>query len=350
MTPGAAQPAAADASVFRVRCPACSEADLDFTNSPAVCPSCGKAYPNRSGRLVFEEPGQTDLRIASQVFDLHRLRKQRRYYDRYVDSDVEYTGRMHSCVFMDTHATFLEQAGGLYEATVVDLGCGQIPYSEALQEKGLARYVGIDLSDVDLSIAEANAPAAEQQLLLQTGIYRVPLPDDYADGVISSEVIEHLDAPLRYLEEAYRICKPGGRLSISTPCASMYTVPSNLVRLLVRPRRVREWWKRMNAHRHWEEALTWHPGLRPSVLRKWIERAGFQVERHETRLWYFGTRPRIVWRLFRALERLGVRSSGRWFEAYLRLTDRLLASRIPGLRWMGIRQFVVARKPTLSET
>ena len=94
-------------------------------------------------------------------------------------------------------------AAELDGATLVDYGCGEMPY-RPLFEKRVSRYIGVDLPD---------NPAAEASLD-EGG--RMDLPDASADVVLSTQVLEHVDDPRAYLAEAYRVLKPGGLLLLST--------------------------------------------------------------------------------------------------------------------------------------
>lgn len=49
----------------------------------------------------------------------------------------------------------------------------------------------------------------------------LPFPDDYFDGVLFTEVLEHLlYNPRKVVEEIYRVLRPGGELIVSTPNAT----------------------------------------------------------------------------------------------------------------------------------
>jgi SAM-dependent methyltransferase len=320
-----------------LRCALC-KGTLTSGPDSADCTACGQTYAVRDGILVMQEPDEIDLRIGTQLLDIHAFRSERRFFDRTVESDVEYAARLHSLDFPNLHAHWL--APHVENAVVVDLGCGQLPYINEFPDS-LAGFIGLDLSGESLHVARRNFCRSFPLTLVQHGIADVPLADGCADAVVSSEVIEHLDDPHAYLREAQRLCRRGGLLSLSTPCASMYCYPHN-VRLLVR--NPSSWWKLMNPQQCWSEALAWHPALRPAVLRRWVRTAGFDVVRHETRLWYYHTPLRPEWRLFEWLERRGLTSAGAWFGRCLRSADRLLAGNVPMVKWLGIRQFVLARK------
>ncbi|MDN5286284.1 MAG: methyltransferase protein [Mucilaginibacter sp.] len=86
---------------------------------------------------------------------------------------------------------------------LVDFGCGDMPYREVI-EPMVGKYLGVDL--------EMN-PKAEHHIDFDS---KTTLPESYADIVLSNQVLEHVDTPSGYLQEAFRILKPGGSLLIST--------------------------------------------------------------------------------------------------------------------------------------
>ncbi|MCD8740867.1 class I SAM-dependent methyltransferase [Mucilaginibacter roseus] len=86
---------------------------------------------------------------------------------------------------------------------LVDFGCGDMPYRSVIEPK-VGKYLGVDL--------EMN-PKAEHHIDFDS---KTTLPDNYADIVLSNQVLEHVDSPAGYLQEAMRILKPGGTLILTT--------------------------------------------------------------------------------------------------------------------------------------
>lgn len=86
---------------------------------------------------------------------------------------------------------------------LVDFGCGDMPYRSVIEPK-VGKYLGVDL--------EMN-PKAEHHIDFDS---KTTLPDNYADIVLSNQVLEHVDSPAGYLHEALRILKPGGTLILTT--------------------------------------------------------------------------------------------------------------------------------------
>jgi len=91
----------------------------------------------------------------------------------------------------------------LRSARVLDYGCGVMPYKRAFEYAG-ATVLGADIGEgrtADLRIG---------------GDGRVPVDEAVFDYVISVQVLEHVPVPGAYLDEAYRMLKPGGRLFLTT--------------------------------------------------------------------------------------------------------------------------------------
>jgi SAM-dependent methyltransferase len=298
------------------------------------------AFPVEEGIVLMEEKRDNkDLRIGDHLMDLYELRNNRKYYGSYIQSDVEYTARLHSLMFLDVHAELLSPY--LSDSVILDLGCGQLPYIGSFPGNKVKEFYGLDLSLDSLKAARCHFKGPYPLILVRHGVEDIPFCDGSVDMVVSSEVLEHLDCPKNYLQEIYRVMKKDGYLSLSTPSAAIYLYPHNLFHIA---RRGKDWLKKVNCHKCWEEALHWHPGLRPRILRTWVEDAGFSIIHHVTRLWYSHTPVRMMWRFFSLLEKAGISSAGCIYSSYLRMTDRLLRSGIPFVNKTGIRQFVLCRK------
>lgn len=93
------------------------------------------------------------------------------------------------------------------DAIVYDVGCGQKPFAEFLKGK-VKCHIGVDIAD--------GFYKTDQVDLIGTA-YDVPATDGVADIVILSQVIEHLESPLKAIREAHRLLRPGGLLFLSFP-------------------------------------------------------------------------------------------------------------------------------------
>lgn len=91
---------------------------------------------------------------------------------------------------------------------VLDYGCADQPYRQLLPPG--AEYVGADLP---------GNPDAAVHLLADGGL---PLEAGQFDAVLSTQVLEHVADPARYLAEAARVLRPGGRLLLSTHGIMVY--------------------------------------------------------------------------------------------------------------------------------
>jgi len=121
-------------------------------------------------------------------------------------------GRYQKCLDL-----FIAAAGPLQGKKILDFGCGDGAFSFQLSSRG-ALVSGIDLAE------EAVAFARLQHQKLSTGAeffvescYATHFADATFDGVISTDVIEHVREPERFLAEIHRVLRPGGVAVISTP-------------------------------------------------------------------------------------------------------------------------------------
>lgn len=100
-------------------------------------------------------------------------------------------------------AKHLANLGKQGDLVLVDLGCGTKPYQPVFQ-RFVAQYIGIDLLGNGAADYYADIDGMTG---LQSGC---------ADVVLSTQVMEHMPQPDRYLRECYRLLKPGSLLILST--------------------------------------------------------------------------------------------------------------------------------------
>jgi SAM-dependent methyltransferase len=105
-------------------------------------------------------------------------------------------------------AAALRDLGPELRGEVLDVGCGRKPYRSLT---AATRYVGVDVDspatrghgDVDVFYDGRTLPFAGASF----------------DGVLCSQVFEHVFAPREFLAELARVLRPGGTLLLTTPVA-----------------------------------------------------------------------------------------------------------------------------------
>jgi tocopherol O-methyltransferase len=104
---------------------------------------------------------------------------------------------------------------------ILDVGCGIGGSSLYLAEKFGARVTGITLSPVQANRAKERARAAglEDKADFQVAnALEMPFADNSFDLVWSLESGEHMPDKVKFLQECYRVLKPGGKLIFVTWC------------------------------------------------------------------------------------------------------------------------------------
>jgi SAM-dependent methyltransferase len=95
---------------------------------------------------------------------------------------------------------------------VVELGCGTAYFSAWLARQG-ARPVGVDLTPAQLDTArQMQQETGLAFLLIEANAEDVPLPDAAFDLAVSEYGASIWCDPEKWIPEAYRLLRPGGRL------------------------------------------------------------------------------------------------------------------------------------------
>lgn len=104
------------------------------------------------------------------------------------------------------------------QSVVLDIGTGGgVMFRQLVQ---LGTYTtGIDISPKNLREIRdrLSTETGERHMLISADAYTLPFLPNTMDAIILSEVIEHLDDPIKTLSEVSKVLKPGGRLIVSSP-------------------------------------------------------------------------------------------------------------------------------------
>lgn len=96
----------------------------------------------------------------------------------------------------------------LMRGCVIDLGCGEAPYKEEIEEIA-DQYIAVDwpASRHDASRVDVFTDISKS----------LPFRDSAADTVVAFQVLEHIPEPELFLAECFRILRSGGTLFLTTP-------------------------------------------------------------------------------------------------------------------------------------
>jgi SAM-dependent methyltransferase len=98
-----------------------------------------------------------------------------------------------------------EFGGVLRGGRVLDFGAHDTPYRPLFERAGIS-LVASDIPPVK----------SPEVLMIDPASGRVDAPDGSFDGLISTQVLEHVPDVRRYLEEAMRVLKPGAPMLLTT--------------------------------------------------------------------------------------------------------------------------------------
>ncbi|WP_332404450.1 bifunctional 2-polyprenyl-6-hydroxyphenol methylase/3-demethylubiquinol 3-O-methyltransferase UbiG [Vibrio metschnikovii] len=111
----------------------------------------------------------------------------------------------------------LDNANGLFEKTVLDVGCGGGILAESMAREG-AIVTGLDMGKEPLEVARLHALETGTTLTyLQSTVedHAQQYPHHY-DVVTCMEMLEHVPDPLSVVKACARLVKPGGHVFFST--------------------------------------------------------------------------------------------------------------------------------------
>lgn len=105
-------------------------------------------------------------------------------------------------IIKDLQRNMLKKYSHYLKGRILDIGCGAQPYRSYLRE--CREYVGMDIN-------------AEIRPDVTGDVKDMPFPEGHFDGVLCTEVLEHLADPEIGIKEINRVLKKGGYLYLTVP-------------------------------------------------------------------------------------------------------------------------------------
>ena len=99
--------------------------------------------------------------------------------------------------------------------SIMDFGCGQGSLLSVLSESfSVSNLSGCDISDQLCENARIKVPSADVRV---ADLEDLPFKDNSIDCGFATEVLEHMETPVKALKEIHRVLKPNSKLLISLP-------------------------------------------------------------------------------------------------------------------------------------
>ncbi|MBN1202175.1 MAG: methyltransferase domain-containing protein [Anaerolineae bacterium] len=106
------------------------------------------------------------------------------------------------------------------EARILDCACGRGFYLNMYRYTSRCALAGLELDADIIRKAQRTVGHLPDITLTRGNIYHLPFPDNYFDGAILSEILEHVEDDVAGLREVRRVLKPGGVVAITVPHAN----------------------------------------------------------------------------------------------------------------------------------
>jgi SAM-dependent methyltransferase len=126
--------------------------------------------------------------------------------------DTAYLQRVRS-LLSQTKLHSYELLGPLDDIFLVDIGCGTGEDAIAISQRG-ARVLGLDREIEFITVARNQSATNDRVEFRTSDVCSTGLPSGGVDIVRYDRVFQHLEHPIRALEEAMRILKRNGQLQI----------------------------------------------------------------------------------------------------------------------------------------
>jgi SAM-dependent methyltransferase len=124
-------------------------------------------------------------------------------------AELAYGARQWIDLQLLTCTGFLRPRMAQMQGSVLDVGCGEMPFREYLPAQ--VRYLGLDVAEA-VSFGMRDHP----DIVMFDGV-SIPFPNESWDGIICTEVLEHTLEPEALVAEMHRVLRPGGTILITVP-------------------------------------------------------------------------------------------------------------------------------------
>ena len=185
---------------------------------------------------------------------------------------LKFYGRMILDLQILTIFRDLKKTIPLFKGNVLDIGCGQSPY-KFLLDASHTKYFGVDIADAekfDYSNSEITPFNGED----------IPFEDEKFEGLICTEVLEHVQNYQKLINEMYRVMKKDGNGIITIPWSARYHyIPYDFFRYT--PSSLKTMFDKFSEMKIQNRGtdiaviankviVLWFRNLLPSKIRKWI--------------------------------------------------------------------------------
>jgi SAM-dependent methyltransferase len=106
------------------------------------------------------------------------------------------------------------------DRVILDCACGRGFYLKMIRTVSQCKLFGLELDPDVIVKTKRNIGHLPNITLTRANIYNQPFDDNSFDGVLLSEILEHIDDDVRGLKEVKRVLKPGGVAAITVPNAN----------------------------------------------------------------------------------------------------------------------------------
>ncbi len=127
------------------------------------------------------------------------------------EADMAFKRRVH---------TIFEWIKPTEDKRILDCACGRGFYLNMFRYVSDCALVGLELEWDVINMARRSVGNLSDLMLTNASIDHLPYADDSFDGVILSEILEHIEDDVGGLREVYRVLKRGGTVAITVPNAN----------------------------------------------------------------------------------------------------------------------------------